>query len=183
MQFLCFQQRNHCLHKLKIYFYVLHFAGGEHLCFLGSGRNEEDQYTHMVVASFLQKHTQYVSLLTGGYIALHNYFAESVDDFLQDHNPNVCIVCAPQLQQRKSDISVKSVPSSDLFGKISAAMKSKSAEVKGKLLDYIVNTNNHPTQEWHVSSNDRIGKRYRNVPPVFSIDDDQDNIASVQVGS
>lgn len=42
-------------------------AGGEHLCFLGCGRLDEDQYTHMVVASFLQKHTQYVSLLTGGY--------------------------------------------------------------------------------------------------------------------
>lgn len=42
-------------------------AGGEHLCFLGCGRLDDDQYTHMVVASFLQKHTHYVSLLTGGY--------------------------------------------------------------------------------------------------------------------
>jgi hypothetical protein len=42
-------------------------AGGEHLCFLGSGREEEDQYTHMVVASFLQKHTHYVSMVAGGY--------------------------------------------------------------------------------------------------------------------
>ena len=29
-------------------------AAGEHLCFLGSGREEEDQYLHMVVANFLQ---------------------------------------------------------------------------------------------------------------------------------
>lgn len=42
-------------------------AGGDHLCFLGSGREEEDQYTHMVVASFLQKLTTYVSLVAGGY--------------------------------------------------------------------------------------------------------------------
>lgn len=42
-------------------------AGGEHLCFLGSGRQEEDRYTHMVVASFLQKHTRYVSMVTSGY--------------------------------------------------------------------------------------------------------------------
>lgn len=42
-------------------------AGGEHLCFLGCGDLDDDQYTHMVVASFLQKHTQYVSLLMGGY--------------------------------------------------------------------------------------------------------------------
>lgn len=42
-------------------------AGGEHLCFLGSGRQEEDRYTHMVVASFLQKHTTYVSMVKDGY--------------------------------------------------------------------------------------------------------------------
>lgn len=152
--------------------------GGEHLCFLGSGRNEEDQYTHMVVASFLQKHTQYVSLLTGGYIAIHNYFSDNIDEFLQDHNPRNCIVCAPNYLLKNS---VKSGQSTDLFGKISAAMKSKSAEVKGKLIDYIVNPNSSPIQERHVSSSDKIGKRYRDVAPVFSIDDDHDNVANVEV--
>ncbi|KAF5274890.1 hypothetical protein FQA39_LY07072 [Lamprigera yunnana] len=156
-------------------------AGGEHLCFLGSGRNEEDQYTHMVVASFLQKHTQYVSLLTGGYIAVHNYFGEQASEYLQDHNPGACIVCAPIIKAKDID-NIKSTSSNDLFGKISAAMKSKSAEVKGKLFDYIVNPNNSPVQERHVSSTDKIGKRYRNVAPVFSIDDDQDNVASIQGG-
>lgn len=152
-------------------------AGGEHLCFLGSGRNEEDQYTHMVVASFLQKHTQYVSLLTGGYIAIHNYFSDNIDEFLQDHNPRNCIVCAPNYLLKSS---VKSGQSTDLFGKISAAMKSKSAEVKEKLIDYIVNPNSSPIQERHVSSSDKIGRRYRDVAPVFSIDDDHDNVANVE---
>ncbi|KAJ8947529.1 hypothetical protein NQ318_005006 [Aromia moschata] len=155
-------------------------AGGEHLCFLGSGRNEEDQYTHMVVASFLQKHTQYVSLLTGGYIAIHNYFSDNIDEFLQDHNPKYCIVCAPHYTLKSSQNTAKSGQSSDLFGKISAAMKSKSAEVTGKLIDYIVNPNSSPTQERHVSSTDKIGKRYRDVAPVFSIDDDHDNVAPVE---
>ncbi|XP_060531576.1 TBC1 domain family member 23 isoform X1 [Cylas formicarius] len=156
-------------------------AGGEHLCFLGSGRNEEDQYTHMVVASFLQKHTKYVSLLTGGYIALHEYFAINTTYFnsIQDHNPKLCIVCAPTFNVRSQmQINSKSQQSSDLLGKISAAMKSKSAEVTGKLMDYIVNPNNSPVQERHVSSNDRIGKRYRDVAPVFSIDDDHDSMAT-----
>lgn len=31
-------------------------ASGEHLCFIGSGREEEDQYVHMVIANFLQVH-------------------------------------------------------------------------------------------------------------------------------
>ncbi|CAH1159602.1 unnamed protein product [Phaedon cochleariae] len=155
-------------------------AGGEHLCFLGSGRNEEDQFTHMVVASFLQKHTQYVSLLSGGYIALHNYFADNLD-VLHDHQPRSCIVCAPKYAMKSSQEPSKSVQSNDLFGKISAAMKSKSAEVKGKLIDYIVNPNGvGSVQERHVSSSDKIGKRYRNVAPVFSIDDDHDNMANVE---
>ncbi len=42
-------------------------ASGEHLCFIGSGREEEDQYMYMVVANFLQKNTQYVSVARGGY--------------------------------------------------------------------------------------------------------------------
>lgn len=42
-------------------------AAGEHLCFMGSGREEEDQYVHMVIANFLQKKTQYVSFARGGY--------------------------------------------------------------------------------------------------------------------
>lgn len=42
-------------------------AAGEHICFVGSGREEEDQYVHMVVASFLQKHQRYISLAQGGY--------------------------------------------------------------------------------------------------------------------
>jgi len=34
---------------------------------MGSGREEEDQYVHMVVANFLQKKTKYVSFARGGY--------------------------------------------------------------------------------------------------------------------
>lgn len=47
-------------------------AGGEHLCFVGSGRDEEDQYVNMVVANFLQKHQQYVSVARGGYAGTGN---------------------------------------------------------------------------------------------------------------
>lgn len=42
-------------------------AAGEHLCFIGSGREDEDQYVHMVVAHFLQRHSQYVGIVSGGY--------------------------------------------------------------------------------------------------------------------
>lgn len=44
---------------------------GHHLCFIGSGREKEDQYVHMVAASFLQRNTQYISLAKGGYHGEH----------------------------------------------------------------------------------------------------------------
>lgn len=56
-------------------------------------------------------------------------------------------------------------------------MKTKSAEVKGKIFEYIVNpvqTPSTPLTDRHVYPNERNGKRYRNVPPVFSIDDTDD---------
>lgn len=177
-------------------------AGGEHLCFMGSGRLEEDQYTHMVVASFLQKNTQYVSLLTGGYNAIHDYFGEHMADCLEDHDSKKCIVCSKnnstrQLVNNNNNYKTSSLgrssknspvaptsanqrPTSDLFSKISTAMKIKSAEVKGKLFDIIVNpsmANAGPNTivEKHVSSSEKNGKRYRDVAPVFSIDDENDD--------
>lgn len=178
-------------------------AGGEHLCFLGSGRLEEDQYTHMVVASFLQKNTKYVSLLTGGYEAIHEYFGDSMVDCLEDHDPLSCLVCNKDQVQYGKNFNNNAIsggngslkrtdnrrnnnpptdpaerkPTIDLFSKLSLAMKSKSAEVKGKLFDYISNPNatTAPVTEKHVSRNERNGKRYRNVAPVFSIGEDQDD--------
>jgi hypothetical protein len=61
-------------------------------------------------------------------------------------------------------------------------MKLKSAEVKDKLLEYIVNPSGNGTaNERHVSASDRLGKRYRNMAPVFSIDDDLDTPGNILV--
>lgn len=183
-------------------------AGGEHLCFMGSGRLDEDQYTHMVVASFLQKNTQYVSLLTGGYTSIHDYFGEHMADCLEDHDVRKCLICstgnnnfistqkasmaaAAAASTSKKDDNKQQKQTIDLFSKLSIAMKTKSAEVKEKLFDYIVNPNSQPSNsssssanhnqnivEKHVSSSEKNGKRYRNVAPVFSIDDDNDELQS-----
>ncbi|XP_001357001.3 TBC1 domain family member 23 [Drosophila pseudoobscura] len=168
-------------------------AGGEHLCFMGSGRVEEDQYTHMVVASFLQKNTHYVSLLTGGYASIHDYFGDHMADCLEDHNVRKCLVCQQHNSQQTKTVPLKATAaasSTDLFSKFSAAMKSKSAEVKGKLLDIIVNpsassgaaasgvsngSQSAASQDHHVSPKERKGKRYRSVAPVFSIDDENED--------
>lgn len=174
-------------------------AGGEHLCFMGSGRMDEDQYMHMVVASFLQKNTQYVSVLTGGYASIHDYFGQQTNKHLKDHDPMKCLMCkslpAGKLRQTtnksnsiesvnalpSTSTNMKTQPSVDLFSKISNVMINKSIEVKGKFMDYITNpasmqaagaTGTSTITEKHVSKNEKNGKRYRNVAPVFSIDED-----------
>ncbi|XP_012281046.1 TBC1 domain family member 23 [Orussus abietinus] len=153
-------------------------AGGEHLCFLGSGRQEEDQYTHMVVASFLQKHTQYVSMVASGYQAIHEYFGDEVVTNLVDHNSQHCLVCNTNISETNSNEASPARfknNNSDIFGKIGQAMKLKSLEVKGKLFDYIVNPSasaNSNTERKNGKESD-YNKKIRN-DPVFSIDDDQD---------
>lgn len=155
-------------------------AAGEHLCFVGSGRTEEDSYAHMVVASFLKRNTKHVSMLDGGFVAIHDYFGPHMTDCLEEHNPTTCLVCAPNNNNGGAEFhqsKVKeNIPAKQLFSKLSSAMKAKSQEVKGKLIEYIVNPNaTANTGEWHVSATDRKDTRYRNVPPVFSINDEDDD--------
>ncbi|XP_037298418.1 TBC1 domain family member 23 isoform X2 [Manduca sexta] len=159
-------------------------AAGEHLCFVGSGRTEEDSYAHMVVASFLKRNTKHVSMLDGGFVAIHDYFGPHMSDCLEEHNPSSCLVCAPNnnndgMEERHQSKMRDNIPAKQLFSKLSSAMKAKSQEVKGKLIEYIVNPNStYNNGEWHVSANDRKEQRYRNVPPVFSINDEDDDSRS-----
>lgn len=175
-------------------------ASGEHLCFLGSGSIEEDQYTIMVVAYFLQKSTQYVSILSGGFEAIHEYFGEGMYDCLEDHDVARCSICINNGAVNRNNRNVTSAirntsnvssrqqqaPTKqfDLFSKLSSAMKTKTSDVKSKLFDYIANptnNNNNATSseqkveeivERHVSMSEKNGKRYRNLAPVFGLADD-----------
>nr|CAG4650055.1 EOG090X03TX [Sida crystallina] len=100
-------------------------AGGEHLVFFGSGREAEDQYVHMVVAFFLQRHVQFVGLVQGGFQAVH-YALTWITTLLfafQSGNSYKSIFCAAL-----------------------SSSKSKSAT-----------------------------KLYRNLAPIFSIDDNQED--------
>jgi hypothetical protein len=175
-------------------------ASGEHLCFLGSGRIEEDSITHMIVAFFLQKSTQYVSILSGGFAAIHDYFGDGMFDCLEDHDFTRCLVChgngavnrimskksmststsSSSLQQQQQQQRQPPQQKLDLFSKFSSVMKTKTSDVKSKLFDYIANPTNassgqqKPEEiiEKHVSMNEKNGKRYRNLAPVFGIDED-----------
>ncbi|CAL1283385.1 unnamed protein product [Larinioides sclopetarius] len=146
-------------------------AAGEHICFMGSGREEEDLYVHMVVASFLQKHQHYISLSQGGYEALHKITPSSdINVVLASHCMKSCLVCVSQNQNTvNGETHEKEV---SIFDQLATVVKSRSNIVKERLVEYI--TNPQTEEARHVSSNDRLGKRYRGMAPVFSIGDDED---------
>ena len=123
-------------------------AGGDHICFMGSGRNDEDSYVFMVVASFLQKNYKYVSLCTGGYQSLHDLVRRKrQENLLVDHEPFQCRLC--RLDASTSRVSNGSRGGSgssvrenegfntSIFDKLSTAVKCKTNEVRGKLVELV----------------------------------------------
>ncbi|XP_041988217.1 TBC1 domain family member 23 [Aricia agestis] len=158
-------------------------AAGDHLCFVSSGRAEEEPSAHMVVAAFLKRAVRRVSALDGGFAAIHDYFGPHMVECLEDHDPAACLVCAPAAPgaaeprpARRPDLSAVR-----LFGKVSSAMRAKGQEVRGKLIEYIVNPaggGGAGGGEWHVSAAAGAAgaraRRYRDVPPVFSITDEEE---------
>ncbi|XP_041372559.1 TBC1 domain family member 23-like [Gigantopelta aegis] len=163
-------------------------AGGEHLCFMGSGREEEDQYVNMVVANFLQKGSQYVSIAKGGYSELHQVLRDNLSEGLADHNSKRCIICCPDNASSASDVEngddfgPLKTATQDLFGKLSIVVKSKSVEMKEKFASYM--KNEQVPVERHISNTDRLGKRYRNMANVFTIgDDDEGDDGAVPMSS
>ncbi|XP_051985750.1 TBC1 domain family member 23 isoform X1 [Xyrauchen texanus] len=165
-------------------------ASGEHLCFMGSGREEEDMYMNMVLAHFLQKNKEYVSIAKGGFMALQQHLA----DINVEGPDNVYVHwivstsgthCS--LSSVDGDLSTDGKGVKSLVNKMTFALKSKSVNVKEKVINFIENTStpverisfNLPWPdkgilERHVSSSDRVGKPYRGVKPVFSIGDEEE---------
>ncbi|CAF3016110.1 unnamed protein product [Rotaria sp. Silwood2] len=158
-------------------------AGGEHLCFMGSGRDEEDKYVRMVVSYFLRRNIKYVSIASGGYRVL----TKAIED------PSM-ITKAKQNTTKHDEGSIGSTikhniveklpvintQTTALFNMISSVVKTKSLEVRDKVKDYIAHTSltesTHPVTR-HVSKEDKVDKLYRQKTPasVFSLDDEDDN--------
>ncbi|XP_075901597.1 TBC1 domain family member 23 isoform X1 [Nelusetta ayraudi] len=168
-------------------------ASGEHLCFMGSGREEEDMYMNMVLAHFLQKNKEYVSIAKGGFMALQKHLVDMTVEGL-DSSYVHWIVSTSGSHSSLSSADGESLTSpgdgkgvKSLVNKMTFALKSKSVNVKEKMISFIENTStpverisfNLPWPEKvapdrHVSSSDRVGKPYRGVKPVFSIGDEEE---------
>ncbi|XP_061681809.1 TBC1 domain family member 23 isoform X2 [Syngnathoides biaculeatus] len=150
-------------------------ASGEHLCFMGSGREEEDMYMNMVLAHFLQKNKEYVSIAKGGFMALQQHLVDMNVEGL-DSSYIHWIVSTSGSHSSLSSADGESLSDGkgvkSLVNKMTFALKSKSVNVKEKMISFIENTS--APVDRHVSSSDRVGKPYRGVKPVFSIGDEEE---------
>nr|XP_057929857.1 TBC1 domain family member 23 isoform X2 [Doryrhamphus excisus] len=150
-------------------------ASGEHLCFMGSGREEEDMYMNMVLAHFLQKNKEYVSIAKGGFMALQQHLVDMNVEGLDSSYIHWIVSTSgshSSLSSADGDSLSDSKGVKSLVNKMTFALKSKSVNVKEKMISFIENTST-PVDR-HVSSSDRVGKPYRGVKPVFSIGDEEE---------
>lgn len=152
-------------------------AGGEHLCFMGSGREEEDMYMNMVLAHFLQKNKEYVSIASGGFMALQQHLSD-INVEGPESGYGHWIASTSGSRGSISSVDGESCNGSNdrgmksLVNKMTVALKTKSVNVREKVISFIENTST-PVDR-HVSSSDRVGKPYRGVKPVFSIGDEEE---------
>ncbi|MEE6468308.1 hypothetical protein FKM82_008250 [Ascaphus truei] len=122
-------------------------AGGKHLCFMGSGREEEDMYMNMVLAHFLQKNKEYVSIAKGGFMVLQQHLADmNVEG--PDNGYGQWIVSTSGSRSSICSYADGDTPNGvgdgkgvkSLVNKMTVALKTKSVNVKEKVISFIENT-------------------------------------------
>lgn len=123
-------------------------AGGRHLCFLGSGREEEDCYLNMVVASFLQKKQEYVSIAYGGYEQLHSFLTSHnmMQMFMTEHNRRYCLPCS------KLD-SIRSLSSNQSANKTSNSTTSSKLTSSSSIFSFSNSLTSTLTSSFNLNKN------------------------------
>lgn len=114
-------------------------TGGQHLCFIGRGgsNEEEDQYVNMVVASFLQKYQKYVSIVVGGFNAIHEYVSDkselkdSFNKYIVDHNSELCKTCNSRSSASFDKTTRKMDPSLSGVGSAQSLLASTTSFLRG----------------------------------------------------
>ncbi|KAM3186752.1 hypothetical protein ACTXT7_003722 [Hymenolepis weldensis] len=86
-------------------------AVGDHIVFMGSGRQAEDRVANMVIAHFLRLNTPYVSMVDGGYAAFHEALGPlEFSRFLVSHDEDLCFICASNRGQAAIRMAQKAPP-------------------------------------------------------------------------
>lgn len=175
---------------------------GEHLCFLGSGREQEDQYVNMVVAKFLQKHVRYVSLARGGFLELLIVLGGRVSQVVEDYDASKCSVfysdstlissLATRTETSDSD-SDSYIPAyrrrlrargAQLYMQMASGFSERKESLRKKMGGYLWTTQAKEPEQRHVSQKDRASKRYRGAhSDVFVIADEDEELENPSVSS
>lgn len=138
----------------------------EHICFFGYGYEEKDQFMNMVIARFLRDGRNNITFAQGGYRGLHSVLSESNRlRVVNAHDESRCMECGNANLNR----------SWNFVEKMKEVVISKSTAVRGRVNGLVTHGNGGvavSNEIKHVVSTDRYGRRYRNEPSVFSIDDD-----------
>jgi hypothetical protein len=146
----------------------------DHLTFLGSGEPDDEPYLYMLVAHFLQKHSRYVSLIRGGFKAMHAH--PRFNHIIIDHESSVCSECLPFGASSAIPPSISHDALKDMgnafMNRFSSAVRVQSSSVKDKLGKLLQDPAAAPAVERHVSPSDKVTRPYRGMAPsVFSIGD------------
>lgn len=148
----------------------------DHICFLGSGREEEDQFMVMAISRFLHQNYEHISYANGGYAALHSILFEigNLQKLSNHFNKAECIECKRMPQK------VESRKGTSIFERLKKSIQSNTKKKKGS--DERQKKTQTAAEEnvKHVSRTERFGKRYRNVQSVFSLNED-DSLSSSEV--
>ncbi|XP_077919360.1 TBC1 domain family member 23 isoform X4 [Halichoerus grypus] len=139
------------------------------------------------------KNKEYVSIASGGFMALQQHLADiNVDGPENGYGHWIASTSGSRSSINSSVDGESSNGSNDrgmksLVNKMTVALKTKSVNVREKVISFIENTStpvdrmsfnlpwpDRACTERHVSSSDRVGKPYRGVKPVFSIGDEEE---------
>ncbi|NXC14746.1 TBC23 protein, partial [Corythaeola cristata] len=126
------------------------------------------------------KNKEYVSIAKGGFMALQQHLADINVEGPENGYGHWIASTSGSRSSINSSVDGDSPNGSgdgkgvkSLVNKMTVALKTKSVNVKEKVISFIENTST-PVDSRHVSSSDRVGKPYRGVKPVFSIGDEEE---------
>lgn len=162
-------------------------AGGEHLCLIGSGVEEEDQYMYMVIAHLLKNHRSYVSVVRGGFKSIITYLSDvniNLTEWITGTSSPKHLLNIHTTSEHSSESERESVASSSnkaaesrtmesFMKSLSISLKNKSHNIKEKVTKFIENTGQDDDMS-HLNTNYN-GKPYRGTQPVFSIGDEDEH--------
>lgn len=169
-------------------------AVGEHIVFMGSGRQAEDRVANMVIAHFLRLNTPYVSMVDGGYGAFHEALGPlEFNRFLVSHDEDLCFVCASnrgqaaiRMAQKAPSTFSRAVASSNTprpspipplpytqpLGSVLSKFSNLLKKSSPSRMPQTKSTGNPPTLATFQPTSK--SPSYRNTAAVFSIDDNDD---------